>query len=93
MDLATKQIKVIANLGQGIIDGVHTDDAGNLLVSHNEGRLYPISPDGKVAKLLDLTVQGHNIADFDFVPAGNLVVFPTFFDNRVMAYRLLAGAM
>jgi hypothetical protein len=35
--------------------------------------------------LPDLTVPGTSSADFAYVPARNHVVFPTFFDNRVVA--------
>ena len=64
------------------------EPAGNILVSHNEGRLFRITPSGGVTKILDLTVIGRNIADFDFIPEKNLVVFPTFADNRVLAYNI-----
>jgi sugar lactone lactonase YvrE len=39
-DLVTKEIKVIANLGPGIIDGIKTDSSGNTLVSqdHQDSR-------------------------------------------------------
>jgi len=88
VDLATKEIKTVAAIGQGIIDGLAAIGGGNILVSHNEGRLYRVTPDGWVAKILDTTVIARNIADFTFIPKKGLIVFPTFTDNRVIAYKL-----
>ena len=41
---------------------------GSILVTHNEGRLMRVSPDGQVTLLLDTTVIGQNLADFTFNP-------------------------
>jgi len=88
VDLATKAVRVIATLHRGFLDGVDADGAGNYLVSYNEGVLLRVTPQGEVTTLLDLTAPGTNIADFDYVPERNLLVFPTFLDNRVIAYRM-----
>jgi sugar lactone lactonase YvrE len=88
IDLTTKALRVIATLHRGFLDGVDADGAGNYLVSYNEGMLLRVTPQGDVTTLLDLTSPGTNIADFDYVPERNLLVFPTFLDNRVIAYRM-----
>jgi hypothetical protein len=88
VDLATKNVSVLANLGAGTIDGLEADREGNLLVSHNEGRLFRVSADGRVETILDTSALGMNIADFAYAPGRNMVVFPTFTDNRVAAFRL-----
>jgi hypothetical protein len=88
VDQATKAVSVIANLGVGTIDGIESDREGNLLVSHNEGRLFRVSPDGRVVTILDTTALRMNIADFTYAPGRNMVVFPTFTDSRVAAFRL-----
>ncbi len=95
IDVGTKEVRMIAGLGAGIIDGVESDAAGNLLVSHNEGRLFRITAsDGttsRVTKLLDTSVRGIPLANFAFLAEEGLAVFPTFTDNRVVAYRLPPG--
>lgn len=91
IDLATKQIKTIVWLGAGIIDGLAALDDGQFLVSHNEGRLFLVTADGRATKLLDTTVVGQNIADFTL--AKGLVIFPTFTDGRVVAYTLPAAGV
>ena len=87
-DMKTKQVRTLASFSQGIIDGVSVTPQGTILVSHNEGRLYSITPNGKISKLLDLTVIGTYIADFDYSAEKRMVVMPTFYDNRVVAYQL-----
>jgi sugar lactone lactonase YvrE len=84
-DLSSKQIRVLADLNGGIIDGLTSGPDGSLLVSHNEGRLFQVKPSGEVSVLLDRTVAGIPIADFAFIAEKNMLVFPTFTDNRVMA--------
>ena len=95
VDLGTKEVRTIADLGAGIIDGIESDSAGDLLVSHNEGRLFRITfSDGttsRVTKLLDTSVRGVPLANFAFLAEKGLAVFPTFTDNRVVAYRLPPG--
>ncbi len=85
VDLKNLQIKNIADLSGGIIDGVANGLDGSWLVSHNEGRLFQVSAAGQVTLVLDLTVPGTNIADFTYILEKNMVVIPTFYDNRVIA--------
>jgi hypothetical protein len=61
--------------------------AGNYLVSHWEGQTYVISPGGDVVEVLD-TMGAANSADFEYIRERNLLIIPTFVDNRVIAYRL-----
>jgi hypothetical protein len=87
-DLATKEITTLANLGRGIIDGIQPDGRGGLLVSHNEGRLFRVSADGRAEKILDTTARRVSLADFAYDPGRNAVVVPTFTDGRVASFSL-----
>jgi sugar lactone lactonase YvrE len=87
-DLGTREISTLVNLGQGIIDGIAPDGEGRLLVSHNEGRLFRVSPDGRVETVLDTTAVRMNMADFAYDPDRKVIVFPTFTESRVAAFRL-----
>jgi sugar lactone lactonase YvrE len=84
-DLSTKQISTVARLNQGIIDGIKSDKNGNLIVSHNEGRLFRISRKGAVTKISDLTPEGIRMADFDINLEDGKIVMPTFTRNTVIA--------
>ena len=88
VDLATREVLTIARLGAGTIDGLETDAAGNLLVSHNEGRLFRITPAGEVTRLLDTTVVGLPCANFAWIEASRFAVCPAFTQNRVVAWRV-----
>ncbi|UCC39339.1 MAG: SMP-30/gluconolactonase/LRE family protein [Candidatus Aminicenantes bacterium] len=88
VNLETKEIKEIVNLGAGIIDGIGTDKEGNYIVSHWNGKVYRITPEGRVTKLLDTTVPEYNCADLEFITEKNLVVVPTFMKNRVIVFKL-----
>jgi len=88
VDLATGEVSTIVALGEGIIDGVSSDAAGNLLVSHNEGKLYRIAPSGEIEKLADTTGPGVSAADFAYSADRGLLAVPTFVDDRVVLYRL-----
>jgi sugar lactone lactonase YvrE len=87
-DLAVKEIKTVAALAPGIIDGIMVEPDGNILATHNEGRLMRVSPEGRVTLLLDTTAIAQNLADFTIIPELSLVVFPTWLDGRVTAFSL-----
>jgi len=88
VELSTGKIETIISMGSGIIDGIRVDPQGNYLVSHWEGQLYRISPDGEVVELLDALPEGWNTADFEYLPEEGLILMPTFLDNRVRAIRI-----
>jgi sugar lactone lactonase YvrE len=87
VDLDTLEARVIAHLGPGAIDGIKLDRHGNYLVSQFSGRLYRVSPEGEVTKLLDTTAQGINLTDFEYIPDRGLLVIPTLRSNRLLAYE------
>ena len=86
--LSTKKINTITCLGAGVVDGIRVDNDGNYLVSHREGQLYVVSPDGYVTEVPDTLPQGQNVADFEFIKDKNLIIIPTFVANGIVA-RLL----
>jgi sugar lactone lactonase YvrE len=85
VDLSTKKTFPVARLNEGIIDGIRSDRCGNLIVSHNEGRLFSITPEGEIIKIADLTPEGIRMADFDINVDEGLIVIPTFTRNSVIA--------
>jgi sugar lactone lactonase YvrE len=91
VDLTTKKVRKIANLGPGFIDGMKLAKDGNYLVSHWQGRLFKITPSGDVTKILDLSVPGIYLADFEYIPDRDIIIIPTFFDNRLVTYRIEGG--
>lgn len=88
VNLSTGAVRTVARLGAGIVDGIELDRQGNIFVSHTEGRLFRVTPAGVVTKLLDTSVPGQYLANFAFIPEQGLLVFPTWIDNRVVAYSI-----
>ncbi len=88
VDLATKSLAVVARFEPGAIDGIKTGTKGDLFVSHAEGRIYRVGADGRVTRILDTTGPGQYTADFDYIPEKDLLIVPTFVNNKVVAYRV-----
>jgi hypothetical protein len=72
----------------GNIDGLEGTDDGRYLFSDWQGSVYLVEKDKKITKLLVTSTEGINAADIEFIPSMNLILVPTFNDNRVMAYEL-----
>jgi len=49
--------------------------------------LYRLTSAGEKTRILDTSVPNINCADIEFIPEKNLIVIPTFLDNRLVAYR------
>jgi len=88
IDWDTKEVKIISeNMGGG--DGIVRVGDGEYLTSSWAGAIFHVSAEGEVTQLLDTESDGVNTADFDYSVEDNLLFVPTFFDNRVKAYRLV----
>ena len=88
IDRSTGKAKVVTTeIGHG--DGVEfTGKQGYYLTSSWSGEVFLISPDFSKQSLLKTSDQEVNSADIGFNMAEQVVYVPTFFDNRVVAYRL-----
>jgi sugar lactone lactonase YvrE len=89
IDINTKEINTLLTLGPTVtIDGLRSDGKGSLLISDYAGRLIRVSPEGKTELLLNTKSRQITLADFEYISEKNMVVIPTFTDNRVMMYKL-----
>lgn len=87
VDVKTKEVrKIIADAGG--VDGLEKNNQGEFVYSNWPGRIF-IHRDGNSIKLLDTTEQEINTADLDFALKLDLVLVPTFFDNRLVAYKIV----
>lgn len=87
VDIATKKVKTVADVGFGI-DGLVLDGDGGFIVSDWRGKTSSVSRDGKVKTLIDTSEAGINSADIEYIIELDLLLVPTFMDDRVMAYHL-----
>ena len=89
VDLATKQITVLAdsiNKGDGI---ARVSIPGHFLVTDWFGQVFMVYPDGSKVVLLDTRDQEIGAADIDYIPEKNLLMVPTFAKHHVVAYKLV----
>lgn len=87
VSLSDKSISTIAHIGSGI-DGIVSDGKGNYFVSDWKGKTSLITLSGQIIELLNTTESKINSADIEYVKSKKLLIIPTFFDNRIMAYEV-----
>jgi hypothetical protein len=86
IDMATKEIKSIIKDAGGV-DGLEKTHEGDFIFSHWAGRIF-LQKGNQTIKLMDTSEQNINTADIDYAIKLQLVLVPTFFDNRVIAYKI-----
>lgn len=86
LDVATKKLTKLAD-GMANTDGIVAVKK-DFIVSDWNGRIFYITANGEKQQLLDTRTEKVNSADIDYVPGKKLVVIPTFFKNKLVAYRL-----
>lgn len=78
---------VTSEIGHG--DGVEfTGKEGHYIISSWSGEVFLVLPDFSKISLLQTSEQKINSADIGFNIKDQVVYIPTFFDNRVVAYKL-----
>ena len=88
IDKATGEYETVTT-GIGAGDGIeYTGTEGYYITSSWTGEVFLIHPDWSKKTLLKTSDQEINSADIGFNRTQQVVYVPTFFDNRVVAYRL-----
>lgn len=89
IDLRTKMTTILTkNIDNG--DGITWPGyPGFWLVSNWAGEIFMIYPDYHKVSLLNTMNEKINSADITYVPSNGLLYVPTFFANRIMAYKLI----
>lgn len=72
----------------GSIDGLEPDGHGNYIISDWSGKVQIVNPSKEPILLFNTTDKGINAADIVYIKEKELLLVPTFFDNRVMAFYL-----
>lgn len=73
----------------GSIDGLVATGPRQYLISDWRGHIHLIEPEKPKKLLLDLTQKNMNAADIEYIPAKNMLLIPTFHDDRVVAYQFV----
>lgn len=87
VDLATKEVTVKTDSLENP-DGIEAIGGGAYLVSSWNGLVHHISPEWKRTLILDTRADSVSAADIEYIQEKNLLLVPTFFNNKVMAYEL-----
>jgi len=84
---ASKQLVLKADSVENA-DGVEAVGDGGYLVSSWNGKVTYVAADGTTTKILDTTSGSVSAADIEYIPEKKLLLVPTFFKNKVVAYEL-----
>ncbi len=79
-------LTMLADSMQGA-DGIEKYHDGHFVSSWN-GHIFYVDKNGKRTKLLDTEADKINAADIDVIQEKNLLLVPTFFANKVVAYKI-----
>jgi sugar lactone lactonase YvrE len=69
-------------------DGIEAVGDGGYLVSSWNGKITYVAPDGRTKEILNTTADGVSAADIEYIADKKLLLIPTFFKNKVVAYEL-----
>lgn len=84
---ANKQVSMLADsIPNG--DGIEAIGDGSYLISSWNGMIHHIAADGSKTLLLDTSADDINAADIEYIADKKLLLVPTFFKNKVVAYEL-----
>ena len=86
IDFTTQEVKAVVDSIPGG-DGVVKVGA-DFLVSNWNGEVYYVNAAYEKKKILDTKEAGSNAADIEFIASSNTLLVPTFFANKVVAYKL-----
>lgn len=88
IDPLKMSLKILIN-NAGIIDGLIPLGNNKYVVSNWAGKIQIISKNKAPVILSNTTAQKINAADLGFIPDENIILIPTFYDNRVVARKLI----
>jgi len=86
VDILTQKINTLIE-DTGGVDGLEKNNDGNFVFSNWPGRIF-IHKNGETIQLLDSTEDEINTADIDFSLKHDWILVPTFFNNRIVAYKI-----
>ncbi len=72
--------------GTGGVDGLYVTREGKIIYSDWKGSVFVSGLKRKPELLLNTTPQKINAADFGIIAAKNMILIPTFADNKVVCY-------
>jgi hypothetical protein len=88
VDIHSKEFELIVP-NEGGIDGLKGIYSDKFIISDWAGKVQLVGENTEAQVILNTTESKVNAADFEFIENKNLIIIPTFFDNRVMAFEII----
>lgn len=86
-DLKTKHVRTFIT-ETGSIDGLIKNGNDKYIISDWLGNLHLISKTAPKVKILSTEAAKINAADIEYIKSKKMLLIPTFYDNRIMAYEV-----
>lgn len=86
-DIKSKEVKVCVS-NTGGVDGLYVTLEGKFIFSDWKGSVFIAGNNSKPELLLNTSAQNINAADFGVIVSKNMILIPTFNDNKVVCYTL-----
>ena len=84
-DIKSGEVMVCVS-NTGGVDGLYVTSDGKFIYSDWLGSVFMAGFKKKPELLLNTMAQKENAADFGFIPEKNMILVPTFLDNKVVSY-------
>jgi hypothetical protein len=86
-DIVSGAVKICIP-GTGSVDGLYLNSDNDFIYSDWKGSIFKANSEMKPVLLINTSTQKQNAADFGVIPSKNLIMVPTFSDNKVVCYKL-----
>jgi len=87
VDQKSKAIRILAE-NAGYLDGIVKVGKNKFVTSDFKGKVQLIEPGKDIEILMNTTELKVNAADLGYISSQNLLLVPTFLDNKVVAFKL-----
>ena len=89
IDLFNKEIQKLGCFdGKNIVDGVRALSNDEFIITNWVGLTAVLTNNGEVTELINTTDDKIYGADIEYIIDKNILIIPTFYDNRVVAYKI-----
>jgi len=85
--LDSRKVVPVAQAATGI-DGLKPLNGAGYLISNWAGKTSLVNLAGETTLLMDTTEEKINAADFEYIAERRVLIIPTFYDNRIVAYKV-----
>lgn len=87
VDKKSEAIRILAE-NAGYLDGIVKVDKNKFVTSDFKGKVQLIEPGKDIEILMNTTELNVNAADLGYISSQNLLLVPTFLDNKIVAFKL-----